>query len=724
MSRHKLNLLTLLFLFFQTVGVSYAQETEAEVKAQAEKLFLDEQFVEATPLFLRLIALNPRSTDYNFKYGTCLLFNSYKKQDAFKYLTYSISDPNIDPQAYFYLGKAFHLNFQFNEAIKNYQLYLDKTTKPNPSFQVERQIQMCQNGKRLLTTLSDLVVLEKKEIIQENFFRLYNLSNIGGTLLVTTDYQSKIDKKKKHVPLIHFPANARIVYYSSYGDSDNGNKDIFVRRKLPDGSWGLPQRVAGNVNTNFDEDYPYMAPGGEYLYFCSKGHNSMGGYDIFRSKYDAENNAFGPPENLDFAISSPDDDLFYVVDSLGENAYFASSRQSQDGKIHVYKVRVDRVPIQLAIVKGNFASTVNPENKEIEIKVTDYASGQEIGLFKSNSKGNYLINFPKGGKYVYEMKVAGDNTVHKAVVSIPFLREFKPLKQKIQEEKQADETIVKVTDLFNEEVEDAQAIIAEIIRSKAELNVNAESFDLKKLDEAKEGKKMLAALGLDKLSNQEIIMRFEAIESKQQERVTELKQMSDGSRVLMEQLANEVAQLQGEVKRTVSSLNNEPDSKVKSEKLLDAHEKVLAIEQKKQELAFLKSFDDSLSALLPSEENKLVQLKDLTKQVQQTVVNEQYEELKDAITAKSTLIRQVESDTVADPVEQLLAQNEALGKQKDKLLAQNKAYEQSEQQLKTELNALNEHLNKAKEKDKPEPGIQNCRQAAGTGFGERRKSKK
>lgn len=697
--------LFLLFLFFQTAFVSFCQDSEADVKSKAEKLFLAEDFVQATPLFLRLIALNPRSTEYNYKYGTCLLFNSQKKQDAFKYLNYSITDPAIAIDAYFYLGKAYHLNFQFNEAIKYYQMYLDKASgKVNPSYQVQHQIQMCQNGKRLLTTLSDLVVLEKKEIAEAEFFRLYNLSNIGGTLLVTSDFQSKIDKKKNHVPLIHFPANTNTVYYSSYGDVDKGNRDIYVKRKLPDGTWSLPQPVAGGVNTNFEEDFPYMAPGGNYLYFCSKGHNSMGGYDIFRSKFNPESNSFGPPENMDFAISSPDDDLFYVVDSLEQNAYFASSRQSQDGKIHVYKVRVDRLPIQLAIVKGSFNSTIRPDNKKCTIKVTDYASGQEIGTFKTNEKGSYLITFPKGGKYVYEMTVEGNSEVHRSTVNIPFLKDFKPLKQKIQEEINNGTEVVRVTDLFSEEVEDAQSIIAEIIRSKAELNVNANAFDLNKLDEQKENKKVLAAIGLENASNQEIITKFEALESKQSNRVTELQQMSNGSQQLLDQLANEVAELQKEVKREVNIANNESDVKRKNELILEAKEHVQEIEAKKTEIAFLKSFEDSIAKMLPTESKKLSELNTLRKEVQQATVEENYEQLKNVVSAKANLIKEVNADTMTSPVEHFLTKNEALGKQKDKIIEQNKGYETASKELKSEINQLKESLQSAKEKEKA--GIQ------------------
>ncbi len=693
----------LLFLFIQTAHFAFAQETEADLKLKADKLFDAEQFVEATPQFLHLIALNPRSPEYNYKYGTCLLFNSYKKQDAFKYLTFSVTDPNIAPEAYFYLGKAFHLNFQFNEAIKNYNLYIQKSGgKPNPNFDTDHQIEMCQNGKKLLTTITDLVVLEKKEIEYNSFIRLYNLSNIGGSLIVTAEYQSKVDKKKNHTPLIHFPDKAQTIYYSSYGESEKGSKDIYCRNRLPDGKWGLPALVSGNVNTKFDEDFPYLSPNGEYLYFCSKGHNSMGGFDVFRSKFDPENHSFGAPENMDFAISSPDNDLFYVVDSLEKNAYFASSRQSQNGKIHVYKVRVDRVPLQLAIIKGDFASTVKPENKKISIKVTDVNSGNEIGVFKSNDKGSYLITLPKGGKYTYEMTVEGSTLVHKAQVNIPFLKEFKPLKQKIQEEANgANEVAVRVVDQFNEFVDDSQGILAEVIRARSELNVNAGNFDINALDAQKENKKVLADIGLEGASNQEIISKFETIQQKQEQKVDGLRRLETGSLVAIVEKAEQVEALQAEVKKDVAKANAAGTNEEKNDILLAANDKVERIIELKEEILRIDGFVDSVSKLIPKEQEKLKSITELKETVSKTVVDEKYDQLKDAVIAKAEVVKSIENEKESHPVDNLLAQNDKIGKQSEQLKKQLDSYKASSNQLDKEITSLKTELAAAKSKDQP-----------------------
>ena len=361
---HKI--IALLGLFLVTVCITFGQNVEKEMKKSADKLFAEEQYVAATNTYLSLLSLYPSSSEYNYKYGACLLYNSAKKQTAIKFLATAISDPAVDPIAYYFLGKAFHLNYQFNSAITNYQVFLTKSSDEVRKKEVRRQLEMCENGKNLLRQLSDLVVLEKIETDPQNFFRSYNLENIGGSIVVAADFQSKIDVKRKHFPLIYFPANSDTVYFSSYGEVDKGNKDIYFKTRTLEGTWSSAQTVKGMVNTYEDEDFPFLAADRNTLYFSSKGHNSMGGYDVFRSERVAGKHAFSTPINCDFAISTPDDDLFYITDSLGKHAYFASSRQSENGKLVVYKVRVTRVPSQLLV--GDF--TFEDEQQAAQLKAS------------------------------------------------------------------------------------------------------------------------------------------------------------------------------------------------------------------------------------------------------------------------------------------------------------------------------------------------------------------
>src|SRR5690606_16361982 len=129
------------------------------------------------------------------------------------------------------------LNYQFEDAIKFYRKFIELREKKDKRYNVEREIEMCENGKKLLVTFTDIIVSEKQEIEEDKFFRLYkNMETIGGDILVSAEFQSKIDKKNGHVPIVHFPPRAKAIYYSSYGDSEDNGLDIYIRRRLPDGS--------------------------------------------------------------------------------------------------------------------------------------------------------------------------------------------------------------------------------------------------------------------------------------------------------------------------------------------------------------------------------------------------------------------------------------------------------------------------------------------------------
>ena len=68
--------------------------------------------------------------------------------------------------------------------------------------------------------------------------------------------------------------------------------------------------IDGFINTSSDEEGVFMHPDGKTLYFSSKGHNTMGGYDIFKSVY--EDGKWSAPENIGYPINTPDNDIFFA----------------------------------------------------------------------------------------------------------------------------------------------------------------------------------------------------------------------------------------------------------------------------------------------------------------------------------------------------------------------------------------------------------------------------
>ena len=484
----------------------YAQTPEEDRK-RADAFFEAGDWTNATPLYSSLLSNSSLDYELNFRYGTCILYSSNKKSDAIKHLDYAVKSPSIDKRAYFYLGKAYHLNYQFKEAEQYYNKFKEQaSTQQLKQLNVSVELNACRYGRNLLSDITDMIVMKKIEIGEGSFYDKYDLTTIGGQILATGDFGTKYDKKVEHRAVIHFPANSPNIFYSSYGEDGSTGLDIYQMKKLPDGKYSLPQKVRGSVNTDLDENFAYMDPNGEYLYFSSKGHNSMGGYDVFRSKYDPKTDSFGPPENMDFAISSPDDDLFYVVDAKGSVAFFASKRESKDGTVYVYEVRVERIPMQIAAIKGSFVNAIVPSNKEVAIEVEDFSSGRTVGEFNSKTaNGDYFMTFPKGGKYKFYMTVKGSDITHYAVVEIPNMKELRPLKQRISllRDETSGEQYVKIENLFDEEFDDPVTVMAEIYRELSQLKPNSDKFDLDSLDAQKDVDKVFVENGLDAFSTQD-----------------------------------------------------------------------------------------------------------------------------------------------------------------------------------------------------------------------------
>ena len=177
----------LFFLFsFVESGVTFAQDSEQLLSQTGAKLFSDEDYVAATPYYSQLLALQPRNPEYNYKYGACLLYNASNKRNAIKYLEFATANEEVNSDAFYFMGKAYHLNYQFEKAISFYNSYILKSKgKSNKAWEVDRQIQSCQNGKQLLKNISDIIVIEKKSVLESSFYSAYNLTELKGDILIS-----------------------------------------------------------------------------------------------------------------------------------------------------------------------------------------------------------------------------------------------------------------------------------------------------------------------------------------------------------------------------------------------------------------------------------------------------------------------------------------------------------------------------------------------------------
>ncbi|MEI6020551.1 MAG: hypothetical protein WCR21_05425, partial [Bacteroidota bacterium] len=443
-----------------------------DTKKQANKLFEDEAFTEAYKYYAQLVANFPKDAEYNYRLGVCMIYSEADKKKCLPYLKQATTGGEESPKdVYFYLGKAYHINYLFDEAIKCYNEF-KKTASPSlqKKLQVDREISACANGKRLLSNLTDLEIKNKKQLNEADYFRTYDLKSIGGKLLVKPEeFRTAIDKKKKEKSIVYLPkaSVSSKIFFSSYGENTETGKDIYFVTKTANG-FGPPQKVNG-INSEFDEDYPFLHPNGQTLYFSSKGFNGMGGYDIFKSTYDPSTNTWSTPENLQFPINSPDDDYLFVTDSLEKNATFSTGRQSPPGKIDVLKINTERVPIDVLAIKGSVKKEKPEQGLASFITITNLENNITLGVIAASEQGDYKMQLPNGGKIMYSVETPGVKT-QTAEVLLPTAEQSRPFKQEITYEKGR----LKVINHFDENAdEDTYLQYLDVIEKKAKLEVSS-----------------------------------------------------------------------------------------------------------------------------------------------------------------------------------------------------------------------------------------------------------
>ena len=545
--------------------LSNAQQfnSEEDRLKHANTLFEEKSFVEAEPHMLHFLSTKNNS-EFNFKYGVCALFKYADKTKAIGYLRKALKDKNIDPQAYFYLARAQHFNYLFSDALTLYEKYQSLADpKQAQSLQLDMYMSMCQSGQSLMSNLSNLIVVDKTSTAEDKFQYSYNLDEIGGRILVADLFQSKLDQKKDYKSIIYFPPSGQDkLFFSSYGKDGKTGLDLYMVTRMSSGDWSEPIRLPESINTPYDDNFPYLHPDGKSFYFSSKGHNSMGGYDIFRCSYDYSSNNFGPVYNLDYKINSTDDDILYIVDDNNENAFFSSKRASDGGKIDVYNVKVQLLPIQNVIIAGEFKNLINDSDFKASIKVQNVANNKLIGVYTVNDDRNYTILLPSAGKYKFIVETPLSEKIHAGLVTVPPQDGLKALKQEIElVDKNGNETLV-ILNEFDQQVVDEAAILATVVKEMADPEVNFDKIPDSILNpvEIAEEKIDLDSNELDVSNVDDLIAQNQQNILKNKNEMDEIEMLSNKSKSIAEHKANEASKMARKADLLVQKANSTGNS--------------------------------------------------------------------------------------------------------------------------------------------------------------------
>ncbi|MBT1690261.1 OmpA family protein [Fulvivirgaceae bacterium PWU37] len=139
---------------------------------------------------------------------------------------------------------------------------------------------------------------------------------------------------------ISMSADEKTLYFSSNRPGGYGGLDIYRATKDSKGAWSNVKNLGPKINTEVDDDGPFIDYDGTTLYFSSRGRRGMGGFDVFRATFDPASNEWSEPENLGYPINTPDDDVFFVASKDGKRAYYSSVREDGMGYLDIYMITI------------------------------------------------------------------------------------------------------------------------------------------------------------------------------------------------------------------------------------------------------------------------------------------------------------------------------------------------------------------------------------------------
>lgn len=287
---------------------------------QAKKLFLEGEFEKAKPVFQSLVKKAPSNANYNYWYGACC-YETGEKVEAQPYLEKSAARKVID--AFKYLGKLYYDMYRFEDAVDNYEQHIEwLEKKKRPTEAAESELEIIKQGARMIKGVEDVAVIDSFVVDKNEFLKAYKVSCESGTLhqdnsIAGTIYQSEMGNK--------------IIY----GDQDpDGKMQLYSRIKLIN-NWNDPEPL-NTLNEQGNVNYPYLMADGVTLYYASDGEGSLGGYDIFVTRYDSESSSYLRPDNIGMPFNSPANDYMYVIDEFNNLGWFASDRYQPEDKVCIY----------------------------------------------------------------------------------------------------------------------------------------------------------------------------------------------------------------------------------------------------------------------------------------------------------------------------------------------------------------------------------------------------
>lgn len=198
-----------------------------------------------------------------------------------------------------------------------------------PTTTEEEQLQEVQKMRSMMRATERLTVIDSIVVDKKTFLNRIKLSEESGTLHTCAElfHQTDSDQCTAYV--------SELGNKTYFAQRDESKKLRLYTSDLVGGEWSQTRKIS-ELEGDEAQNYPFMMSDGVTLYYAAKGSESIGGYDIFVTRYDMDENKFLYPENLGMPYNSPANDYMLAIDEFNGLGWFASDRNQPEGKVCIY----------------------------------------------------------------------------------------------------------------------------------------------------------------------------------------------------------------------------------------------------------------------------------------------------------------------------------------------------------------------------------------------------
>ncbi|MFO7656261.1 MAG: hypothetical protein R6W78_04275 [Bacteroidales bacterium] len=245
---------------------------------------------------------------------------------------------------------------------------------------------------------------------------VYRSDGFDGNIYISfrdDDKWSKLEKLGGNINTKYWESHASLspngqtLYFTSNRNGGYGGLDIYTSKRLGKNNWEEPVNIGPVINSEYNEDTPFLTGDGKTLYFSSQGHYNMGGFDIFYSTL-LDNDTWSKPLNAGYPVNTTGDDLFFVPVKNGEFAYYSIfDPESGYGLDDIYKLEIfsEKHPRKF-ILKGSARTSdmVNSNFENLTVKLIDKKTNKTFSETQINADGKYSLDAQSGN---FELVISG-----------------------------------------------------------------------------------------------------------------------------------------------------------------------------------------------------------------------------------------------------------------------------------------------------------------------------